>query len=107
MTILTRPESNDPAGVVLPDGPDAPVMSVALSNSLLTSAPMSRADLDCCRVHYRALLDMLDRSGPIFASQRRMAVDLHNKAVRRLNGIREEERRRSVEDEDRILEIER
>lgn len=107
MTILTRPELTELSGVTLPDGADPPVMSVPLSNSLLTAAPMSRAELECCRAHYRTLLDMLTVSGPIFSGQRRVAIDMHNKAVRRLNGIREDERRRAMEDEDVILEIER
>jgi hypothetical protein len=106
MTILTRPDETEKIIPALPDDPIRPDMSVQLANALVTSAPMTLAELHCCKDHYLSLLKLLDRSGPIFSSMRRQVVDMHNKAVRRLNGIKEEVRRRA-EDEDRILEIER
>lgn len=106
MTILTRPQDHTPAADTLPDDEAPPEMSVRLANALVTAAPMSLAEMHCCREHFRAMIGLLDRSGPMFSPMRRQAVDMHNRAVRRLNGIREEERRRA-EDEDRILEIER
>lgn len=105
MTILTRPNDSSPTIPAPPDAPEKPVMSVQLANALVTSAPMTVAELHCTREHFYALLRMFDISGPLFSPMRRQALDMHNRAVRRLNGIREEARRRA-EDDERILEIE-
>jgi hypothetical protein len=106
MTVLTRPDDTAPTIAAPPDAPEKPAMTVRLANCLVTSAPMTTAELKCCHEHYYALLLMFDISGPIFSSMRRQAVEMHNRAVRRLNGVREEAKRRA-EDDERILEIER
>lgn len=106
MTVLTRPDDTAPIIPTPPDAAAKPEMSVRLANCLVTSAPMTQAELHCCREFYFGMLRMFDVAGPIFSSMRRQALDMHNRSVRRLNGIREEARR-IAEDEDRILEIER
>lgn len=107
MTVMTRPEEGVPLPVTKPDGEEPAVMSGRLANALMTQASMSSSELHCAVRHYLALIKLLDVSGPYFASQRRQAVDMHNRAVRRVNGIREEIRRRAEEDDERLLEIER
>ncbi|HEX3587763.1 MAG TPA: hypothetical protein VH024_17320 [Candidatus Angelobacter sp.] len=111
MTILTRPDDGLAKPETKPDDEwkTAPVrMSVQLANALVTSAPLSVEEMHVMRVHFIALVALLDVSGPMFSSMRRQAVDMHNKVVRRINGVADEVRRRALmEDPDRLLEIDR
>jgi hypothetical protein len=110
MAVVTRPE-DVPENIVTPD--DRPFgaadpMSVRLANCLVTQAPMTVGQLHTVRTHFWNLVKALDVSGPMFAPMRRQAIDMHNRAVRRINGVKEDERRRMEELKDeRLLEIER
>lgn len=75
-------------------------------NAIITEAPLTNAELDGLRAHFASLVASLEISGPRFSNARRDAVDLHNRVVRRLRGIRDEARRRATlaEDED-MMEI--
>lgn len=77
-----------------------------IANALLTEAPLTSAELDALRTHYASLAALCEVSGPRFSNPRRDAVDMHNRAVRRMRGIRDEARRRAtLEDEQDLLEI--
>lgn len=90
-----------------PAEPAAPMMSVHLANALLTGAPVSEAEMRCVIEHAKALHAMLVVSGPRFANAARDAIDLHNRAVRRLKGMREEawRKRALLDDDEPLLEI--
>ena len=77
-----------------------------LCNTLITEAPALNKELDALRLHFRDLEAVLRVSGPRFAGARRDAIDMHNRAVRRMKGIRDEIRRRETlqVDED-LMEI--
>jgi hypothetical protein len=75
------------------------------ANALVTEAPLTTAELTLLAAHYRALAALCEASGPRFSNARRDAVDMHNRAIRRLRGIRDEARRRALEHEDELLEI--
>jgi len=85
----------------------APVqMTVYIANAILTHAPLTAAQLECSRVYYKALAEMLIQGGPRFANARRDAIDMHNRVVRWIRGAREEEaRRKTVVEEETLLEI--
>ena len=76
------------------------------ANALITEAPLTTEELTALRDHYRVLYDLLKDSGPRFTQSLRDAVDMHNRAIRRLRGIRDEAKRRETEkaDED-LIEI--
>lgn len=75
-------------------------------NALITEAPLTTTELHALREHFVGLAGMMEISGPRFSNPRRDAVDMHNRAVRRLRGIRDEQRRRAaLQDEDELLEI--
>lgn len=77
-----------------------------LCNCLVTEAPLTRAECDHLRKHFAALEHMLVTSGPRFSNARRDAVEMHNRAVRRLRGILDEVRRRAaLAEEDELMEI--
>lgn len=77
-----------------------------MCNCLVTEAPLSRAECDHLRKHFAELERMLVVSGPRFSNARQDAVVFHNKAVRRLKGIRDEiKRRAALAEEDELLEI--
>lgn len=75
-------------------------------NALITEAPLSTEELTGLREHFRVLYTMCEQSGPRFSNARRDAVDMHNRATRRLRGIRDEAKRQAAlqEDED-LMEI--
>jgi hypothetical protein len=109
MTVFTRPELGDrkPQHNPEPVGPPEP-MSVRLANALVTQAPMTMTQLDTVRLFYEHLAAMLLAAGPTFSPTRAQAVILHNTAVRRINGWRDDIRRRAREEEEaKLLEIER
>lgn len=87
--------------------PATPSMSVHLSNALLTGAPISEAEMRCIIEHAKALHALLIVSGPRFSNAARDAIDLHNRAIRRLRGMREEawKQRAALDDDERLLEI--
>jgi hypothetical protein len=87
-------------------GPRVRPVGAETANALLTEAPLTTTELDALRTHYAALADMCEVSGPRFSNPRRDAVDMHNRAVRRMKGIRDEARRRAtMAEEDDLLEI--
>lgn len=107
--VITRPELGEkPAQTEAePVGPPEP-MNTRLANALITQAPMTMVQLNTVRLHFEKLAYMMLISGPAFSPMRRSAIDLHNQAVRRINGEHELRRRRAKEDEEeRLLEIER
>src|SRR5580658_6322192 len=99
MVIITRPEQGERAPVTEaePYGPTEP-MNVRLANALVTQAPMTRAQLETVRAHFKLLAHMCIQSGPGFSPMRREAVNMHNKAVDRINGVieRNEAKRREL-----------
>jgi hypothetical protein len=77
-----------------------------MANALVTEAPLTTAELTLLMTHFRALYDALQISGPRFTQSSRDAVDMHNRAVRRLKGIRDEAKRREMErKDDDLMEI--
>lgn len=85
---------------------DSRPVTAETANALVTEAFLSTDELTMLREHYSALCMSLACSGPRFSSARRDAADMHNRAVRRLRGIRDEARRRAtMEQEDDLLEI--
>lgn len=77
-----------------------------LCNALITEAPLTTDELQRLRFHFAALEQMAVISGPRFSNARRDAIDMHNRAVRRLRGIRDEVRRRAaLAEEESLLEI--
>lgn len=75
-------------------------------NALITSAPLTNEELNNLRVHFAALEAMLVMSGPRFSNARRDAIDMHNRAVRIIKGMREAERQRAaLQEEPELLEI--
>ena len=77
-----------------------------LANALVTEAPLSQAELHALREHFRDLESRCVISGPRFSNARRDAIDMHNRAVRRLRGIRDEiKRRAAMAEDDDLLEI--
>jgi hypothetical protein len=81
-------------------------ISAETANALVTEAPLTNAELDLLRTHFAALFKILEVSGPRFSNARRDAANMHDRAVRRLRGIRDEAKRRAaMQDEDELLEI--
>ena len=76
-----------------------------ICNALITDAPLTTAELNLLREHFSTLERLCVISGPRFGPPRQIAVDFHNRAVRRLKGIKEEARRRAMDDEEGLLEI--
>lgn len=75
-------------------------------NALITEAPLTRPELSNLMAHFASLAGMMEISGPRFSNPRRDAVDMHNRAVRRLRGIRDEARRRAaLAEEESLMEI--
>lgn len=75
-------------------------------NALVTEAPLTNAELDLLRLHFADLEQMLVRSGPKFSNARQDAVNMHNRAVRRMRGIRDEiARRAALAEDDSLMEI--
>jgi len=85
---------------------DGRPVSAETTNALVTEAPLTTAELTLLMTHFRALYDALQISGPRFTQSSRDAVDMHNRAVRRLKGIRDEAKRREMErKDDDLMEI--
>lgn len=77
-----------------------------LCNVLITEAPATTDELHALREHFLSLHQALTVSGPRFSNPARDAVDMHNRAVRRLKGIKDEARRRAaLEVDPELLEI--
>lgn len=75
-------------------------------NALVTNAPLTTEELTALRAHFLALSASLVISGPRFTNARRDGVDMHNRAVRRMRGLKEEAQRRAALAEDaELLEI--
>lgn len=75
-------------------------------NALVTEAPLTNEELDLLRAHFAGLEQMLVRSGPKFSNARQDAVNMHNRAVKRMRGIRDEVRRRAaLQEEEGLIEI--
>lgn len=75
-------------------------------NALITEAPLTNAELDLLRLHFAGLEQMLVRSGPKFSNARQDAVGMHNRAVRRMRGIRDEiARRAALAENEELMEI--
>lgn len=92
----------------MPDQTTGRPVGADTCNALITDAPLTTVELHTLRLHFAALEAMCVISGPRFGSARRDAVDMHNRAVRRLKGIKDEERRRAALAEDpELLEIQR
>lgn len=109
MAVLTRPEDKPVTTETLPDAEARmPKMVTRLANALVTNAPMTKLEIHAVRLHFLSLTALLDVSGPSFSAMRRQAVDMHNRAVRRLNDVTDYERRVAAQVEDgKLLEIER
>jgi hypothetical protein len=76
------------------------------TNALVTEAPLTTAELTLLMTHFKALHEALQASGPRFTQGARDAADMHNRAVRRLRGIRDEAKRKKQERaDDDLLEI--
>ena len=76
------------------------------ANALITEAPLTTEELELLRDHYAKLTALCETAGPRFSIPRRDAVDMHNRAVRRMRGIRDEAKRRAaLEEEEQLLEI--
>lgn len=77
-------------------------------NALITEAPLTQDELHTLRVHFAALERLCVISGPRFGPARAIAVEFHNRCVRRIKGLKEEAKRRAAlaEDED-LMEISR
>jgi hypothetical protein len=82
---------------------DARPVGAETCNALVTEAPLTTAELTLLMTHFRALYDTLQISGPRFTTAGRDAVDMHNRTVRRLKGIRDEAKRRALVQEDSDL----
>ena len=83
-----------------------PQMTVYIANSILTNAALTREQLESARLAYLDAARLLQNLGPRFANARRDAVDMHNRVVRWINGARDEEKRRkTIEEEDRLVEL--
>lgn len=80
-------------------------LGAELANALVTNATVTEQELRALAEHFRALADQCQISGPRFAGPRRDAIDMHNRAVRRLRGLHEEARRAALADPDELLEI--
>ena len=81
-------------------------VSAETANALVTEAPLTNDELNLLREHFSGLHGLLTHSGPRFSNARRDAADMHNRAVRRLRGIRDEARRRAaLEHDDELMEI--
>lgn len=86
---------------------DARPVSAETANALVTEAPLTTPELVLLRDHFKALFDLLVMSGPRFTSGRRDAADMHNRAIRRMRGIRDEAKRREQQRaDDDLMEIE-
>lgn len=82
------------------------VIGAETCNALVTNAPLTTEELTGLRAHFLALAGSLTVSGPRFTNARRDAVDMHNRAVRRMRGLKEEAVRRAALAEDmELLEI--
>lgn len=86
--------------------PNPRPVGAELANALITEAALTVPELQALQSHFRALHEACDISGPRFSNARRDAVDMHNRAVRRLRGIRDEAKRRAaLAEEEELLEI--
>lgn len=86
---------------------DRPI-GAELCNVLITESPVTIPELHVLRQHFSEVEKLLVLSGPRFAGPRRDAIDMHNRAVRRIKGIIDENRRRqALADEPELLEIQR
>jgi hypothetical protein len=84
---------------------DRPI-GAELCNTLITEAPATIPELHTLRMHFAEVERLLVLSGPRFAGPRRDAIDMHNRAVRRIKGIIDERKRRqALEDEPQLMEI--
>ena len=64
-----------------PEAQPALVMDTAISNAIVTNAPLSMEQMRCAMDHYEYLEAMLRRSGPRFVNARRDAADMFNKTL--------------------------
>ena len=75
-------------------------------NALITEAPLSTAELHALKDHFAALHTACVISGPRFTNATRDSTDMHNRAVRRLRGIRDEAKRRAaLQEDDDLMDI--
>jgi hypothetical protein len=109
---MTNPRAVTAKGDVAIKAPVAPPRPMVrpvgadTCNALITEAPLTNEELDLLRIHFAALEQMMVISGPRFSNARRDAVDLHNRAVLRMRGIRDEiKRREAMQEEEHLLEI--
>ena len=109
MAVVTRPElgQKPPQHDAEPVGPPEP-MNVRLANALVTEAPMTMVQLNTARLFFERLAAMCIQAGPTFSPMRQQCVLMHNRAVRRINGVMDDRRRKAREEEEaHLLEIER
>ena len=100
--VMAEPDPPSPARPL----PEIPIMTVRIANSILTHAPLTELQLECARLYYRNLAELLIQGGPRFHHARRDAIDMHNRVVRWIKGAREEEiRRKTIVEEETLLEI--
>jgi hypothetical protein len=109
---MTNPRAVTAKGDVAIKAPVAPPRPMVrpvgadTCNALITEAPLTNEELDLLRVHFAGLERMMVISGPRFSNARRDAVDMHNRAVKRMRGIRDEVRRRAtMQEDDELMEI--
>lgn len=77
-------------------------------NALITDAPLTQDELHTLRLHFAGLERLCVISGPRFGQARQIAVEFHNRCVRRIRGIKEEAKRRAaLEEDEELLEISR
>lgn len=104
--IISRPASTPELSAH--DGGAEP-MSVTVANALWTGAALSDGTLRMAMAHYASLVDALSVSGPAFSASRVIAVDSHNRCIRRLREHAKDKARRAEaarEAEAGLVEIE-
>lgn len=85
-----------------------PSALIVTANALVTGSPLDEPELRHAMQHFRDLAERLQISGPRFGTAHRDAVDLHNRAVRRLRETRAEREvreRRAAEAADGLIEL--
>ena len=93
--VITRPAKSPKLSAR--DGDEVVPMDVTVANALWTGAALNDATLRNAAAHYAALVDSLSVSGPAFSAARVIAVDYHNRAIRRLREHAAEKARRAAE----------
>ena len=109
MSVMTRPGQRSDQTAAAFDATAAAdrfkprEVSAETTNALVTEAALNHAELLLLRDHFKTLFDLLVVAGPRFTSARRDAADMHNRAIRRLKGIRDEAKRRETQQADADL----